>query len=66
MAEIARITDRLDCLAVDVLQRERTPKDLMELRIRRHLFGFPPSKAISDSRNRAKSTAFADCNITNV
>ena len=48
MAEIVRLTESSDWIDLGFVQRERTPKPLMELGIRLHVAGLSLSNTISE------------------
>lgn len=48
MAEIVRLTECSDCIDLGFVERERTPKPLMELGIRLHLAGLSLSDTVSE------------------
>ena len=48
MAEIARLSGCSDWINLDFVERERTPRELMELGIRLHLAGLSLSNTVSE------------------
>jgi len=48
MAEIARLSGRSGWIDLEFVERERTPRELMELGIRLHLSGLSLSNTVSE------------------
>ncbi len=51
MAEITRLSVRIDWLELDFVERERTPSELMRLGIQLHLAVLPHSNSVNELEN---------------